>query len=52
MPPGRLPVGAGGGGGPSDLQSVGVGDGGVLPGMWDQVIGLRFYHENVFYIHS
>ena len=37
MPPYRLPVGTGGGGGPSDPQPVGVGGGRVPNDIWDQV---------------
>ena len=36
-PSGRLPVGAGGGEGLSNRLTAGVGSGGVLPSLWDQV---------------
>ena len=40
--PGRLPVGAGGGGGPSYTNTVGVGGGGVPNGLWYQTSILSF----------
>ena len=41
-PPNRLTVGAGGYRVTFNSHSIGMGDGGVLPGLWDQVIGLIF----------
>ena len=40
MPPRHLLDGAGGGGGTSYPQHMGVGGGGVLPGLWELLSGL------------
>ena len=42
MQPVRLPVGTGGGGGPSYPKPVDVGGGGLPNGIWDQVSILSF----------
>ena len=42
MPPDRIPVGTGGGIGPSDPKPVGVSSGGVSSGLWDRASSSNF----------
>ena len=42
MPPDRIPVGTGGGIGPSDPKPVGMSSGGVSSGLWDRASSSNF----------